>query len=70
MVQFRKFSRRLLSVRPHQGKSWTRIALRFGERTWSYAEVAERTRKMVDLSQSGLSEERVYIILPDTPAFA
>lgn len=49
-----------------------RIALRFGDRTWTYAEVADRTRRTITaLRGLGLRpEERVYIVLPDTPPFA
>jgi benzoate-CoA ligase family protein len=47
-------------------------ALRFGERTWTYAQVAERSRALARfLLVGGLQpEQRVYIVLPDTPAFA
>ncbi len=49
-----------------------RTAIRFGERSWTYDEVARRTMAMVSAYQAhGLrAEERVYIVLPDTPAFA
>jgi benzoate-CoA ligase family protein len=48
------------------------IALRFGDRRWTYAEVAERSRALARaLIDGGLGpEQRVYIVLPDTPAFA
>ena len=49
-----------------------RIALRFGERTWTYAQVADRARSLAKfLVAAGLKpEQRVYLVLPDTPAFA
>ena len=49
-----------------------RIALRFGERTWSYTQVADRARSLAKfLVTAGLRpEQRVYLVLPDTPAFA
>jgi benzoate-CoA ligase family protein len=49
-----------------------RIALRFGERSWTYADVADRSRALARaLVAGGLAvEQRVYIVLPDTPAFA
>ncbi|MEJ7601486.1 MAG: benzoate-CoA ligase family protein [Kofleriaceae bacterium] len=48
------------------------IALRFGDLAWTYAEVAERSRALARyLVDAGLGpEDRVYIVLPDTPAFA
>ncbi len=47
-------------------------ALRFGDRAWSYDEVAERSRALARwLVDAGLrSEERVYVVLPDMPPFA
>lgn len=49
-----------------------RTALRFGDRAWTYAEVADRTRRAMSvLRAAGLRpEERVYIVLPDVPPFA
>ena len=49
-----------------------RIALRFGARTWTYAQVADRARSLAKfLVAAGVrSEQRVYVVLPDTPAFA
>jgi benzoate-CoA ligase family protein len=49
-----------------------RTALRFGDRAWTYTEVAERSRALARfLVASGLrSEQRVYVVLPDTPPFA
>ncbi len=49
-----------------------RVAIRFGDRRWTYAEVADRSRRaMTALRDRGLRpEERVYIVLPDTPPFA
>ncbi|MGN6108856.1 MAG: AMP-binding protein, partial [Kofleriaceae bacterium] len=48
------------------------VALRFGDRAWSYAEVAERSRALARwLVDRGIApEQRIYIVLPDTPAFA
>ncbi|HUH00615.1 MAG TPA: benzoate-CoA ligase family protein [Kofleriaceae bacterium] len=47
-------------------------ALRYGDRVWSYAEVAERTRALARyFVDAGVArEQRVYSILPDTPPFA
>ncbi|TMQ10147.1 MAG: benzoate-CoA ligase family protein, partial [Deltaproteobacteria bacterium] len=49
-----------------------KVALRFGERTWTYAEVAARSRALARaLVAHGLApEQRVYIVLPDVPPFA
>ncbi len=49
-----------------------RCALRFGERSYSYEEVAERSKALASyLVQDGVRpEERVYTVLPDSPAFA
>jgi len=49
-----------------------KIALRFGDRSWTYAEVADRSRALARyLVDVGLrSEQRVYIVLPDMPPFA
>ena len=49
----------------------SKVALRFGDRSWTYAEVAERSRALArSLVASGLAPgERVYIVLSDTPAF-
>ena len=50
-----------------------KVALRFGERAWTYADVAERSRALARffVGTVGLEpEQRVYIVLPDTPAFA
>ena len=50
----------------------TKVALRFGERSWTYAQVAERSRALARFLLVGglVPEQRVYIVLPDTPAFA
>ncbi|MFT3699510.1 MAG: benzoate-CoA ligase family protein [Kofleriaceae bacterium] len=50
----------------------SRIALRFGDRTWTYDQVADRSRALAKfLVAQGLKpEQRVYLVLPDTPAFA
>lgn len=47
-------------------------AILFGERRYTYAEVASATRQLGAFFElAGLrSEERVLIVLPDTPAFA
>jgi benzoate-CoA ligase family protein len=49
-----------------------RVALRFGERRWTYSEVADRTRALARaLAHLAVPREhRVYIVLPDTPPFA
>ncbi len=49
-----------------------RTAVRFGDRAWTYAQVADRTMRMVHaLQQRGLRHgDRVYIVLPDVPPFA
>lgn len=49
-----------------------KIAIRFGDRTWTYAAVCERTRALARFFvDAGLRpEQRVYIVLPDTPPFA
>ncbi|HTE54070.1 MAG TPA: benzoate-CoA ligase family protein [Kofleriaceae bacterium] len=49
-----------------------RTALRFGERSWTYAEVAERSTALARyLTEVGVAREhRVYIVLPDAPPFA
>ncbi|MBT8494409.1 MAG: benzoate-CoA ligase family protein, partial [Deltaproteobacteria bacterium] len=48
------------------------IAIRYGDRSWTYAEVADRSRRFAAaLARAGVSpEQRVYIVLPDTPPFA
>jgi benzoate-CoA ligase family protein len=49
----------------------TKVAVRFGDRSWTYGEVAERSRNLAHaMIEMGLRPgERVYIVLPDTPAF-
>ncbi|HUS66322.1 MAG TPA: benzoate-CoA ligase family protein [Kofleriaceae bacterium] len=49
-----------------------RTALRFGDRTWTYADVADRSAALARwLAHAGVPrEQRVYIVLPDTPPFA
>jgi benzoate-CoA ligase family protein len=49
-----------------------KVALRFGERAWTYAEVADRSRALARfLVDAGLKpEQRVYIVLSDVPPFA
>lgn len=48
------------------------VAIRYGARSWTYDEVAARTEKLAGaLQKLGVRpEERVLIILPDTPPFA
>lgn len=57
--------------RLREGKG-DKIALRFGDRAWTYTDVADRSRALARaLIDGGLSpEQRVYVVLPDTPAFA
>ena len=49
-----------------------RQAIRFGERTYSYQDVAQRSLAVCTLlGQQGLrAGDRVYIVLPDMPPFA
>ncbi|MBV70576.1 MAG: acyl-CoA synthetase [Myxococcales bacterium] len=49
-----------------------RTAIRFGERSYTYATVAQKALKTANLlSKSGLnSGDRVYLVLPDMPPFA
>ncbi len=49
-----------------------KVALRFGDRSWSYDVVAMKTRKMAGLlAAHGVRRgERVLIVLPDAPPFA
>jgi benzoate-CoA ligase family protein len=49
-----------------------KVAIRFGDRAWTYAEVAARSRRLAAwLVGHGLAaEQRVYIVLPDVPPFA
>jgi benzoate-CoA ligase family protein len=49
-----------------------KVAIRFGDRAWTYAEVADRARALArTLVARGLRpEQRVYIVLPDVPPFA
>ncbi len=49
-----------------------RVALHFGDRQWTYAEVADRTRALANaFATIGVPrEQRVFIALPDTPPFA
>lgn len=59
-----------LFEREREGKG-ERTAIRFGDRRWSYREVAERSRALARyLIHDGLAaEQRVYIVLPDVPPF-
>lgn len=49
-----------------------KTAIEYGDRSYSYASVAEKTRSLANYFQAiGVSrEERVYIVLPDVPPFA
>lgn len=49
-----------------------KVAIRFGERSYTYADIAERSLGFARwLRASGIgNEQRVYIVLHDTPAFA
>jgi benzoate-CoA ligase family protein len=49
-----------------------KVAIRFGERKWTYEAVAERTRALARyFVDAGLRpEQRVYIVLSDVPPFA
>ena len=49
-----------------------KIAIRFGARSWTYADVADRSRALARyLIDRGLApEQRVYIVLSDVPPFA
>jgi benzoate-CoA ligase family protein len=49
-----------------------RVAIRFGERAYSYADVAHRARALARrLVELGLAPgQRVYLVLPDVPPFA
>jgi benzoate-CoA ligase family protein len=49
-----------------------KISIRFGERTYTYDEVAKKSRKMAGLlARAGVRRgERVLIVLPDSPPFA
>jgi benzoate-CoA ligase family protein len=49
-----------------------RVALRYGDRSWTYAEVADRSAAVARaLAELGVPREhRVYIVLPDMPPFA
>lgn len=49
-----------------------KTAIRFGERTFTYDDVADRTRRtMRVLAEAGVRRgERVFLVLPDVPPFA
>jgi len=57
--------------REREGKGGN-LAIRFGDRAWTYAQVAARSRALARyLVAHGLApEQRVYIVLPDVPPFA
>jgi len=48
------------------------VAIRFGDRAWTYAQVAARSRSLARYFVGhGLApEQRVYVVLPDVPPFA
>ena len=48
-----------------------KVALRFGDRNWTYAAIADKTRKMTGLlAAAGVRRgERVLIVLPDVPPY-
>lgn len=60
-----------LFEREREGKG-DKVAIRFGDRAWTYAQVAARSRALArDLVAHGLApEQRVYVVLPDVPPFA
>ncbi len=49
-----------------------KTAVRFGDRAYSYGGIAERSRALVQwMLRHGVGpEQRTYLVLPDTPAFA
>ena len=49
-----------------------KVAIRFGDRKWTYEAIAERTRSLARFFiDAGLRpEQRIYIVLPDIPPFA
>lgn len=49
-----------------------KVALRFGDRRYTYAEVAERSRALARhfLDLALVPGQRIYIVLPDVPPFA
>jgi benzoate-CoA ligase family protein len=49
-----------------------KVAIRFGDRAWTYAEVAARSRGLARwlVAQGLRAEQRVYVVLPDLPPFA
>jgi benzoate-CoA ligase family protein len=49
-----------------------KVAIRFGDRAWTYAEVAARARALAQslVAHGLLPEQRVYIVLADVPPFA
>ena len=57
--------------RQQEGKGGN-VAIRFGHRSWTYDEVADRSLALAHyLVEEGLRpEQRVYIVLPDVPPFA
>ncbi len=60
-----------LFEREREGKG-ANIALRFGDRQWTYAEVADRARSLAKyfVDAQLTPEERVYVVLSDVPPFA
>jgi benzoate-CoA ligase family protein len=60
----------LLFDRVREGRG-DAVAVRFGDRSWTYADVADRSRQVAAaLQRAGVRpDERVLIVLPDTPPF-
>ena len=48
------------------------VALRYGDRRWTYREVADRSAALARalIADGLLPEERVHVVLPDAPPFA
>ncbi len=53
-----------------EGKG-TKVAVRFGDRAWTYQQVTDRSRALARafVGLGCAPGQRVYIVLPDTPAF-
>ncbi len=71
MSDFFNLADYFLFDRERDGKG-AKPAIRFGARSWTYTEVAERSRALARyLVDGGLApEQRVYIVLSDVPPFA
>ena len=56
--------------RIREGKG-SKVALRFGDRSWTYGDVADRSRALArHFAEQLAPEERVYVVLSDVPPFA